>query len=77
MKNNKSSSPRALRSQGSDKIITSSWATNELRDTHRYFNRFVMSNRGPNPYRSEIFFFQVAVQKSRNYLQNLLQVKTC
>ena len=38
----------------------------ELRDRHRYFNR-LMSNQGPNPYRSEIFF-QVSVQKSRNYL---------
>ena len=53
----------------------------ELRDRHRYFNRFVLSNRGPNP-------FQVSVQKSRNYIyinvqhlqfseQNLLQVTTC
>ena len=57
----------------------------ELCDTHRYFNKFVMSNRGPNPYRSKMFF-QVSVQKSGSYLyvqhsqfseQNLLQVTTC
>ena len=38
-------------------------ATTELRDTHIYFNRFVMSNS----YRSEIYF-QFSVQKSPNYL---------
>ena len=59
-------------------IMTS--ATTELRDTHRYFNRFVMSN----PYRSEIFFSVFGSKESElihvkhsTIEQNLLQVTTC
>ena len=83
MKKKKSSSPRTQITRQRQNYYFIMTYLSSLVD--RYFNRFVMSNRGPNPYRSEIFF-QVSVQKSRNYLhvqhsqvseQNLLQVTTC
>ena len=86
MKNKKSSSPCTQITRQRQNYYFIMTYLNFVTDTDISTDLYCQI-QGPNPYRSEIFF-QVSVQKSRNYIyihvqhlqfseQNLLQVTTC